>query len=337
MSFIPDTQPSAISALFATNYWWHKEVLHQMVLSLLFDHTNLAQCIGGLSCHLSGPSKAEAVERRAFDLQLPLESNRKINIELKLNAPLSDRQIARQSMAAGPEDAMWYLLLGGSAHCWSEQLIQKHYPNAKRIDLPKLLEALQVCSLNSGIDSGIEQLRLEYMARLQQHERLIYKSYEDVPLPQWGYFEWAAFYGANNRDGWQLHKSMESGNFWVRGLRWKNIDENVVVALELEQNTGLCFKIQVKKTETQSHLRNLWYDCLREAGGEKIQRPKRFGTGGWMTSALYLHNNELIRQSPDNPATLQQYAIDWDYFYNACDEAHQILQKATSILQTKLK
>ncbi len=337
MSSIPDTQPSAISVLFATDYWWHKEVLHQMVLSLLFDHTNLAQCIGGPSCRLSGPSKAEAVERRAFDLQLPLENNRKINIELKLNAALSEQQIKRQLSAADPADAMWYLLLGGSAHCWWEERIYEHHPSAKRIDLPKLLNALENCTLNNGADPGIEQLLTGYMARLKQHEQLIYKSYEDKPLAQWDYFAWAAFYGAIHPRGWQIHKSMESGNFWVCGLNWINIDENVDIALELEQNTGLCFKIKVKKTEQQTYLRNLFFECLQEADGEKIRRPKRFGKGGWMTGAVYLHNLELIRQIPDGLATLQPYAVDWDYFYIACEDAEKILQKAASILQTKLK
>jgi hypothetical protein len=307
-----------------------------MVLSLLLDHTNLAQCLGDSTFHLSGPSRAEAVERRAFDLQLPLEGNRKINIELKLNAGLNEHQIARQRKAADPEDTMWYLLLGGSAHCWREQRIEEHYPGAKRIDLPKLLTALKSCSLIAATNLGIEQLLAAYTVRLQQHEQLIYRSFEFLPRFQWGYFEWAAFYGANREREWQLHKSMESGNFWVCGLLWKNIDENVAVALEMEQNTGLCFKIQVKKTETQSRLRNLWYDCLRQVSNEKIQRPKRFGSGGWMTSAIYLHNSELILQNLDESTSLPSYSLNWDHFYKSGEEAKEILLKAAGILQATM-
>lgn len=327
---------SAIMTLFGADYWWNKEVLHQMVLSILFDHTDLSQRLGGESCCLVESSSAEVGERRAFDLQLPIIGNRKINLELKLNAALSERQIIRQKLATQPDDAMWYVLLGASAHCWRIESLQKHCPEARRIDLPELLDALASCKPNTGADPGIVQLHQAYSARLKQHTSLVYESFSFKPLAQWGYHEWAAFYGAYEQRKWQLHKSMESGNFWVCGVVWEYIDENVDVALELEQNTGLCFKIQVKKPEARTYLRNLWYNCLHQAGGEKVQRPKHFGSGGWMTGAVYRYNADLIRHKPVGPDASPPYPVDWDYFQASCDEATCILHQAAALLKTAL-
>jgi hypothetical protein len=308
-------------SLLLNSTWWHKEVLHQMMLDIIFDNTDLSEVLGGQGWKQIQNTRNEVGDGK-FDLQIPCDG-RNINIEIKLNSLLSDGQILRQKQACAPNDQMWYFLLGTAIHFRNDELTQhkrvtKVFDDnvrAKVFNLDEICDALSSCSLKNNADSKVKGLIQTYQSKLLDFQDRVYHGYEN-----WEYYEWASFFSKIERRGWQIFKSMKSGNFWAAGWNWIEMNNNISVAIELEQDRGMFFKIQVKDKDksVRTSLRNAWHLHLMMAGGDSVWKPQNFGNGGWMTAAVFMDKSELQKLANH----------DLQEFDKRCDLAEQIIELA---------
>lgn len=122
-------------------------------------------------------------------------------------------------------------------------------------------------------------------------------SFKCSKIKNWNWNSWEGFYTFLQENikvqDWK-YVSNPGGGFlglWWHFLEWKDY----YVYLQIEQG-NLCFKVgEVYKN--RSAVRNEWHNIIalraKEKGYNEIERPKRFGTGTYMTVAIVEKQNWL--------------------------------------------
>jgi len=146
---------------------------------------------------------------------------------------------------------------------------------------------------------GNNVIVIDFCSHLQQIEDET-NNYKHKPVKDWGWYEWQGFYlelescfstiKDNNDAKWD-YVSNSSGGFLGFWWHFKKNDE-VTIYLQFEQDK-VCVKIEYEG-DNRSEIRNKYHDILiREAHKSKvsIERPKRFGSGIYMTIGIIPSKN----------------------------------------------
>lgn len=119
------------------------------------------------------------------------------------------------------------------------------------------------------------------------------QSYAVLPISKWtrnSWNSWIGFYSEIQKHlqcGHWGYVANPAGGFF--GYWWHSIEVEgceVYVQLEMEK---FCFKICVDNHEQRAELRHFWHEKIKAAGlkhGLRLMRPKRFGSGNYMTVAI---------------------------------------------------
>ncbi|MDF3124372.1 PD-(D/E)XK nuclease family protein [Rheinheimera sp. 1928-s] len=116
------------------------------------------------------------------------------------------------------------------------------------------------------------------------------QSYATLPISEWTWNSWIGFYS-------EIQKHLQCGHWGYvpnpaggfLGYWWHSIEAegcSVYAQLEMEK---FCFKICVYDHEQRAELRHLWHGKIKVASlkhGLRSMRPKRFGSGDYMTVAI---------------------------------------------------
>ena len=136
---------------------------------------------------------------------------------------------------------------------------------------------------------GNNPIVTDYRSHLQQMEDET-NGYKYKPVKNWGWYEWQGFYQElelHFTDADWNYVPNSSGGFL--GFWWHSrSNDEVTMYLQFEQDK-VCVKIVYEGEDNRSEVRNKYYEMLnREAGklGVKIERPKRFGSGIYMTIGI---------------------------------------------------
>lgn len=314
------------------NWSPNSERMHQVVLAGLFQHTALLRKLD-----IDGnPEQGLATETqgRLFDFTVPLATNRKVHIELKLDAKLSKDQICRQiASVKDNNDILLYVLLGITQFCWPpagieavlvEQGMKQRIKDVRVIDLSRMLGAVNSLAAETR-DPDQRDLAVAYGALL----RRIYESHTAFSTKTLGEWEWADWFGFYQklRTELQIDCDMDyvanpSGGFV--GCWWGNLtkpNDDCEFYLQLEHDK-LCFKVSVCEGHKPSACvtRDRFSDAvLAAAAGLTIKKPSRFGKGTWMTVAVF---------DRDYRAPVGKDKLDWQYTANLLATAEKVLKTA---------
>lgn len=165
----------------------------------------------------------------------------------------------------------------GNESLSKQKEIEKH--GYRTFNRKKILSVLNLYDGNNTIVS-------DYRSHLQEIENKT-NSYKHIPYKKWGWYQWQGFYQELELHFTDAHWNYvpnKSGGFLGFWWHFKS-NREVTMYLQFEQNK-LCIKIEYKSKTNRTEIRNKYYDILiREArkSGVAIERPKRFGSGKFMT------------------------------------------------------
>lgn len=311
------------------------ERMHQVVLAGLLQHTPLLRQLGISGSPL--PSVATETQGRLFDFTVPLDKGRNVQIELKVDATLSDDQMRRQmAAAAGANDVLMYVLLGTTQFCSSRGYIEDFRVRQQVSPKEEDVIVVDLATMRRAVSSLIAETRdpdhrdlaAAYDSLLRYIEESFW-AFEAKPLGEWISTDWFGFYDHLRRalciDCSMAYVNNPSGGFV--GCWWDatqpDSDDDCEVYLQLEHDK-LCFKISICEQHINSaaHFRDRFSDTVLTAGtasGLHIKRPDRFGRGTWMTVAV------LDR---DYRAPVGASKVDWSYVQGIIGAADKVLKNA---------
>ncbi|MDR1786908.1 MAG: PD-(D/E)XK nuclease family protein [Treponema sp.] len=181
-----------------------------------------------------------------------------------------------------PEPVCVYVKTGSESKRSLAGIRAKGFAVITRQDLLGVLE-------NCGTKNAIFQEFVSHLQALEDAEA----AYATKPVDKWDWRQWVGFYQSLDKDlagdskaDWRYVSNPAGGfwGFWWHFMPWKNHQ----VYLQIEQGR-LCFKIEVF-SEDKAALRNEWQsvilDKAKAQGKTEIVKPKRAGTGEWMTVAV---------------------------------------------------
>jgi hypothetical protein len=309
------------------------ERMHQAVLAGLLRHTRLLDIV----TKLGQPTDLMVEPRRGlYDFTINLPNGRKMNIELKVDAPLSEHQVKRQLEGLAENESMLYLLLGVTRFEWRRWRLDRERPrigrppdenSLLRVDLDQLLNGIDALAAGTVDDRDLRDLAVAYGGLLRKIQRRT-NCFAGKPLPEWNSLDWHGFYAELNerldvKDGGQGTVNPPNGNSFV-GFWWKWSDiplaEGAEAYLQLEQDR-LCFKVTVTNAGERAHVRNRFCDAVlseAEKTGLRVQRPARFGNGLFMTSAI----------ATDDYRCSGGTQLDWDFCLKTIRQAMEIFERA---------
>ncbi len=190
---------------------------------------------------------------------------------------------------------------------------QSGYTVYDRNDLTQLLTT-------AGFKNAIVN---DFETRLSsQNQR--YQGFKTEPIGTWSWFEWQGFYEALSKEGivWTwFYVANPSGGFLCALLNWDTNKDGFPVYLQIEQGK-LVYKISTHSDDvnlgerTRSDVRNQIHEMLMDAAKQKseikIRKPKRFGTGTYMTVAVvdkedWLGADDILLDLPAVITKLKQH------------------------------
>ncbi len=150
----------------------------------------------------------------------------------------------------------------------------------------------------------------DYRTKLKHIEKE-HNDYSILPYSKWNYRAWCGFYTSLQNEftdaGWGYVPNPSGGFVGFFGKAIK-ID-NYGLYLQIEQG-ALCFKI-CEIYENRSQLRNKVSHKLlskaKDLGYVEIKKPKRFGTGTWMTVAEVKAEDYLSENISNTIVNLKKY------------------------------
>jgi hypothetical protein len=314
------------------NWSPNSERMHQVVLAGLFQHTALLRKLDiegnpaqGLETETQG---------RLFDFTVPLETGRKVQIELKLDANMGEDQICRQiASVKDNNDILLYVLLGITQFRWppakieallAEQGVGQRSKDVRVVDLCRMLSAVNSLAAETR-DPDQRDLAVAYGSLLRRiHESHV--AFSAKTLNEWEWADWFGFYD-KLRTKLQIRCEMDyvpnqSGGFV--GCWWGNLTrptDDCGFYLQLEGDK-LCFKVSIcnRHKTSASVIRNRFSDAVLAATtGLNVKKPSHFGKGTWMTAAVF---------GGDYRAPAGKDKLDWEYTANVLAAAEKILKTA---------
>ena len=313
------------------NWSPNSERMHQVVLAGLFQHTSLLRKLD-----INGnPAQGLATETqgRLFDFTVPLDTGRNVQIELKLDARLSEDQICRQiASVKDNNDILLYVLLGVTQFCCPPAKIEGLLAakgmlqpgNVKVVDLYRMQSAVNSLAAETR-DPDQRDLAVAYGSLLRRiHES--HTAFSAKILGDWEWADWFGFYSKLRTD-LQIACDMDyvanpSGGFvgcWWGNLTKPNDDCGFYLQLEGDK---LCFKVSIcdrHKPSACARRDQFSEAVLAAAAGLGIKKPSRFGKGTWMTVAVF---------DGDYRAPVGKDKLDWQYTANLLATAEKVLKAA---------
>jgi hypothetical protein len=309
------------------------ERMHQIVLSGLFRHTRLLRLLG-----ITGePTDLRAeTQRGLYDFTVRLSTETNLNIELKVDAPLGERQIIKQMTGSGDGDLLMYVLLGCTRFAWRRHQLEARRMKVGRptgadalirVDLDQMLRGINDLASSSIDDPDQRDLAVAYGSLLRTIHSLT-DGFRSKPPAQWVDADWQGFYAElNDRlgidDGGQGVVNPPDGDQFV-GYWWHWISlplaEEAEAYLQLEQDK-LCFKVSVPNANDRATVRNHFSEAVLSCAIEKglsVGRPRRFGNGHYMAVAKLAGDYK----SSDGRA------LDWELCELAIRHAMVVLESA---------
>ncbi|MHA6248181.1 PD-(D/E)XK nuclease family protein [Pontibacter sp. CAU 1760] len=204
-----------------------------------------------------------------------------------------------------------YLKTGSEAIVSLDEIEKRGYAVVTRTELEKFFN--DHCSVKSDIFNDFKE-RVTALEKLNN-------SFETLPINDWSWNSWEGFYqylqSQINVNGWR-YVANPSGGFLGLWWHFKNWKEHSVY-LQIEQG-NLCFKIG-EVFEKRNVARNEWYSKImahaKQNGRHEIVRPKRFGSGTYMTVAVierknWLGNDDSVIELTEVVKTLKGYELFLD-------------------------
>lgn len=137
--------------------------------------------------------------------------------------------------------------------------------------------------------TGRNPIVIDYRVHLQEIENAT-NNYKNIPVINWGWYEWQGFYKELEKhirvDNWS-YVANPSGGFL--GLWWNFIDNDEIRMYLQFEESKLCFKIEYNGDGNRSDIRLKYFNKLikeAEKSKIKIEKPKRFGAGTYMTIGI---------------------------------------------------
>ena len=177
------------------------------------------------------------------------------------------------------------------------------------------------------IDNDIFEDFVSKIVKLEKAE----KAFETEAIGKWDENCWIGFYNylesIFNESHWEYVPNRSGGflGFFWCFYNWKGYE----VKLQIEQGKlcqgKLCFKIGSVKKENRKQVTNEWYNIVNqkslEKGKKEIKRPKRFGSGFYITVAIVEREDWL---GNDNEIINKDKVIDklkeYEHFLDYCLE-----------------
>ncbi|PKV75298.1 PD-(D/E)XK nuclease family protein [Pontibacter ramchanderi] len=199
-----------------------------------------------------------------------------------------------------------YLKTGSEANASLDTIENKGYAVVNRPEL------LNYFSKHSSVDSDIFNDFVERIGLLEKQNN----SFETLPIKNWNRNSWEGFYQFLQTqikvNGWRYVANPAGGflGLWWHSDEWKDYN----VYLQIEEG-NLCFKIG-EVYNNHSHVRNEWYSNLmahaKKLGRKEIIKPRRFGSGTYMTVAIverkhWLGPDDSIVILPEVVQRLKEY------------------------------
>lgn len=189
----------------------------------------------------------------------------------------------------------------------------KEYRLFHRTDFLKVLNTYE----------GGNQILIDYRRHLQSIQDGI-ESFKTYELDKWNTASWIGFYINLQRrlnDGDWGYVPNPSGGF--QALWWHFIiRDDCKLYLQLEKEK-LCLKIEVSDKSRRATLRNYWHERVLSKAKEvnlQLIKPKRFGSGTWMTVCMYDGDYRMTRKGKldieGTIAILKKAESLLDYFKN---------------------
>lgn len=271
--------------------------------------TFLAHCfkLHGLAIDFTTVRKIE-VRKQYYniDVLIILENQYAIIIEDKLNTSQHSDQLNRYKKLLMEENFNILIPIYYKPFEQSDTNIVSNsgYKHFTRDSMIQILEA----ELNSD-------LAKMYYNRLLQIDEAI-SSYKNLKRENWDNDSWTGFYSKLSNEfqdaGWSFVNNPAGGfmGFW---WHWYE-DDDCSQYLQLEEGK-LCFKIWVEDDERRSELRQIWHEkiIMKSEGGKiLVRKPDRFGSGQYMTVAIYNEDYRVfINDKLDYQETLKniKYAM----------------------------
>jgi hypothetical protein len=298
------------------NWSPNSERMHQVVLAGLFQHTSLLSKLNIEGNPMHGLETE--TQGRLFDFTVPLDTGRKVQIELKLDAKLDEDQLCRQiGSVKDSDDILLYVLLGITQFCWPPAKIAALLPeqgmgrskDVRVVDLCRMLSAVNSLAAETR-DPDQRDLAVAYGALLRRI-RESHTAFAAKTLGEWEWADWFGFYNKLRTDlqiGCEMdYVSNPSGGFvgcWWGNLTKPNDDCGFYLQLEGDK---LCFKVSIcDRHKTSACVRRDRFSeaVLAAAAGLGIKKPSRFGKGTWMTVAVF---------DGDYRAPAGNSTLDWQY------------------------
>jgi hypothetical protein len=226
-----------------------------------------------------------------IDIYAEINDNIFLAVEDKTETSIHDDQLNRYKEAINVEYGnkrnklfFAYVKTGNEPKATLKIIAQQGYKPVNRTELLEVLNQYK----------GNNPIVIDYKSHLQNIENQT-NGFTEMPVNDWGYYEWQGFYKTledylDVKD-WS-YVSNPNGGF--QGLWWHFIEnEEIEMYLQFEE-CKLCFKIHYEGDENRSEIRNKYYNKLMdkvESSNPEIEKPSRFGAGTYMTIGVV---------SPDN-------------------------------------
>lgn len=173
--------------------------------------------------------------------------------------------------------------------------------------------------LDTNINSDLTKM---YLSRLKEINDSVF-SYKELKKDEWDNNSWIGFFSMLSNEvtdaGWS-YVNNPSGGFMGFWWHWYD-DANCSQYLQLEESK-LCFKIWVEDDKRRSELRQFWCNKIiayTKDSEIKIRKPDRFGTGQYMTVAIYDQDFRVFRNDKiDYEETLKKVKYAMNVLDNVC-------------------
>lgn len=322
---------AAIDLLFETK--GESERLHQLVLGPLLTRTHLLSRLLGREDMQPADYVWEPNGGR-FDLAIKMtDGDRRVWVELKVDAALSDHQVQQQLdlVAQHPGDLCLYLLLGFSDIVVRREHLHQVAPDRHAIRgiedvLPHLGDPAILPPPSDRHHADARDLVAAYrdlLLRLQQRTAGFFANTGAWSLGDYfGFFDHCRRQAVGSMATADVgYVANPNGGFAGCWWKWTEIEHGVKLYLQLEDKR-LCFKIEVpKELEARAgQLRDKALDvvlAVAKEHGVPAARPQRLGHGTWMTVA--------VLEDPGVGAPAR-----WDHFTAAIVTAEQVLETAVA-------
>ena len=205
-----------------------------------------------------------------------------------------------------------YLKTGNESKTSLGKIKDKGYSVFSRKDIIEILSRKKV-------ENDIYSDYLKRLISIDKKEEM----YETSPIKNWSRLSWQGFYQFLDNQievrDWK-YVNNPSSSFW--GLWWHFYNWNgYLVYLQIEQG-NLCFKIG-EVYENRGSIRNAWHRKVIKTAGEEnrleIKKPKRFGSGTYMTVAL-VERSAWLGDNDDiiNKKRVVKKLKDYETFLDRC-------------------